>query len=109
MKSHIRIKHLILLEEDFMNHQLELFHKHKFIFPTPDGATSIGVCVCGLTQEGINSFDESLKNNRSLNFIDGKVKRSPLNNVDGILEGDKWGRNFRRGLVFEICEEMIEI
>mgnify|MGYP001177675297 FL=1 len=49
-------------------------HIHKYIFPSPDGPTSIGKCDCGATQEGFNSMDSNFKfNNKGLT---GKQRRN---------------------------------
>lgn len=50
-------------------------HIHKYIFPPPDGPTSIGKCKCGATQEGFNSVYGAFKfNNRALTGKQRKKK-----------------------------------
>ena len=64
-------------------------HTHVFLYPSPNGYNTIGVCSCGVIQQGFNSdkFLEHRKDNHMHHTLQSNPSRwMPDNPVDSILE-----------------------
>ena len=56
-------------------------HIHKYIFPPPNGPTSIGKCKCGAKQEAHNSIFGVYRFNNSAYTSEQRKKRALKNFV----------------------------
>jgi hypothetical protein len=70
--------------------------QHRYVFGSPNGASSIGICHCGAKIEGLNGFPDNAYDYGNEFNLQSNPKRQMDNDVERILNDKRYPHIFDR-------------